>query len=576
MLAAKSAPRLRKPVNDGQLKLRLSPGKHPRESVMNPSLSSWRAHAQAAFRVASRTGILRHAKPGVLMEAARQRFAGPVGLPSVMRLHAISQPHRDALVDSNGQRSFAQVDRRADRLANGLSDRLGIGQDDAVVILLPNCAEVLEAQIALGRLGAAAVSLSPRSTADELVYLVTHSGARAVIVDASLSATLDAARPRLDVPEDHFIVVGAERPGYAPYERLLAEAASSRRDGGDPAVVIYTSGTTGKPKGAVRKFPKELVWSALHAVDALPIRADDRHLTVCPLYHSTAFGFLSFTLTLGGTGVISPRFDPTQFLADIERHRITTTAVVPTMLHRVLELPASVRRRYDTRSLSAIFSGGAPLSGTLAARVIEEFGHVLHNFYGATETGLNTLATPSDLLTAPGTIGRPLVGTEIRLLDEAGQEVPDGEVGELWVRSAMRIAGYHDDEAATRASMRGAFFSVGDLGFKDHHGLYHLGGRKRDMVISGGVNVYPAEVEEVLARHPDVAEVAVVGVVDEEWGERVRACVVPRAGFEAAAFLAWSKHHLAGPKAPREVRELASLPKNPTGKVLKRQLRALP
>jgi fatty-acyl-CoA synthase len=294
------------------------------------------------------------------------------------------------------------------------------------------------------------------------------------------------------------------------------------------------------------------------------------------MYHSTAFGFIAFTMTLGGTVVIEPGFDPERFLAVVERERVTTTAVVPTMLHRLLALPEATRRRYDTRCLRAFFCGGAPLSGELARRTMEELGHVLYNFYGATETGLNTIATPEELLSAPGTIGHAIGGNAIRLLDEVGREVPEGETGELWVKNAMLVAGYHDDEAATRRSMREGFFSVGDLAHRDPRGLYHLDGRKRDMIISGGVNVYPAEVEEVLHRHPNVSECAVVGVPDDEWGERVRVFVVPReAPLDEAELLAWARKNLAGPKVPRDVRVIDELPKNPTGKVLKRELRSL-
>ncbi|MBZ0116246.1 MAG: AMP-binding protein, partial [Sandaracinaceae bacterium] len=244
------------------------------------------------------------------------------------------------------------------------------------------------------------------------------------------------------------------------------------------------------------------------------------------------------------------------------------------MLHRVLALPERVRRRYDTRSLRAVFSGGAPLSGELARRTIEELGYVLYNFYGATETGLNTIATPEELLASPGTIGHAIPGNEIRLLDDDGRPVEDGRTGELFVKNAMLVEGYHRDESSTRASMRDGFFSVGDLAHKDARGLFHIDGRKRDMIITGGVNVYPAEIEEVLHRHPAVSECAVVGVPDSEWGERVRAVIVAREPVEADELVRYAREHLAGPKVPREVVFTGELPKNPTGKVLKRELRS--
>jgi fatty-acyl-CoA synthase len=269
-------------------------------------------------------------------------------------------------------------------------------------------------------------------------------------------------------------------------------------------------------------------------------------------------------------------FRPQAFLDYVERFGVTTTAVVPTMLHRVLALGPEALAARDTRTLRLIFSGGAPLSGPLALQTMDQFGDIVFNFYGATETGLVTLAKPDDLRAAPGTIGKLLPGNEVRLIGDDGREVPTGEVGELYARNKLLVAGYHNDPDSTRACMRDGFFSVGDLARRDRDGRYFIEGRKRDMIISGGVNVYPAEVEAVLEAHAEIAEAAVVGVEDAEWGERVRAFVVRVAGtsLDEGAVKAWCRERLAGPKLPREVVFLDALPRNPTGKVLKRELRA--
>jgi fatty-acyl-CoA synthase len=306
------------------------------------------------------------------------------------------------------------------------------------------------------------------------------------------------------------------------------------------------------------------------------VHVGDRHLAVCPLYHSTAFAFASITYLLGGTVYVERKFDPESTLRLIARERITTTAMVPTMLSRLLALPAEVKAAHDVRSLHAVFSGGAPLSGVLAREFIAEHGHVLWNFYGATETGMNTIATPDELLVSPGTIGHAVRGNEIRLLDDEGRQVERGATGELFVKNALLVS-YHGDDDATRASMRDGFFSVGDLARQDEHGLFHIEGRKRDMIISGGVNVYPAEVEEILAQHPSVAEAAVVGLEDRDLGERVRAYVALRPGTTAdpLEIQRFCRERLSGPKVPKDVRVLAELPKNPTGKILKRELREL-
>jgi fatty-acyl-CoA synthase len=254
---------------------------------------------------------------------------------------------------------------------------------------------------------------------------------------------------------------------------------------------------------------------------------------------------------------------------------VTTTAVVPTMLHRIMELPEATRRRYDTRSLRVVFSGGAPLPGPLAIDFMDAFGDILFNFYGATETGLVTLAKPDDLRAAPGTIGKAVPGNDIRLLDDDRRDVGAGEVGELYVKNKLLVAGYHRDDAATKESLVDGYFSVGDLARRDRDGRYFIEGRKRDMVISGGVNVYPAEVEGVLEQHPDIGEVAVVGVPDREWGERVRAFLVPRSGrtVDPGVIKVWARERLAGAKVPRDFVVVDALPRNPTGKVLKRELR---
>lgn len=536
--------------------------------------------ARVAARVGVRSGLAFDLHPRGVLALARARVTGSLGLAALFRVHAANTPESIAIVCGEQRLTYRELDARIDRLAARLRHEHGVRRGDAAILLMHNRAEFVEVQAAMTRLGGAAVSASYRSTPDELEYLASHSGARALFVEAELAGPIVAARTRLTgIPDGNLFSVGGSHPGTMSYETLVAPGrlgAIEDASGEEAAVVVYTSGTTGKPKGAVRRFPKDAHLAFLQSIDELDIRHDDRHLAVCPLYHTTAFGFASFTFVLGGTVVIEPKFTPEGALARIEEHAITTTAMVPTMLHRILELPERDRRRFDTRSLRAVFCGGAPLSGALARDFMQEMGHVLYNFYGATETGLNTLATPEELLRAPGTIGHVVPGNEIRILDERGRDVPRGATGELFVRNTM-LVDYHRDEDATRASKREGFFSVGDLAHVDEHGLVHLDGRKRDMIISGGVNVYPAEVEEVLAKHHAVREAAVIGVPDREWGERVRAFVALREGarVDPAELIAWCRARLSGPKVPRDVRVLRELPKNPTGKVLKRELREI-
>jgi fatty-acyl-CoA synthase len=443
--------------------------------------------------------------------------------------------------------------------------------------MLENCPEMIALQAAISRMGAAGVTISYRSTAAELTYLVNHSGADAMFFRAAAQSVVREALPSFDrLCADRLFCVGDEVDGFASYEDLLRERGSgAQEEGDDAAVIIYTSGTTGKPKGAVRKFPRDAMEGTLQIIASSPLRTDDVHLAVLPFYHSTAYAFTSFSHVVGATVVILDHFDPEGFLLAVQEHKVTQTALVPTLLHRVMQLGAERIWRYDTGTLRAILLAGAPLGAELARSAMDVFGDVLYNYYGATETGLNTVAGPHDLRASPGTIGRLIPGTDLRLLDDEGREVRDGEVGELFVRGPLMVEGYHDDEASTRASRRDGYFSVGDLGWVDGRGCYHLAGRKRDMIISGGVNVYPAEVERVVDAHPGVSESAVIGLPDDEWGERVCAVVVPTNVTDEGLRSSLEEHcrrYLAGPKRPRRIEITDELPRNPTGKVLKREL----
>ena len=527
-------------------------------------------------KVAQTTGLMWGLTvPGARSLAAALR-TGARNPSQVYRVHAVNTPNKAAIKWRDETISFAEFDRRIDAVAQSLSRR-GFGRGTSVLLMMRNRPEFMEAATGVARMGGAAVAVSWRSTASELAYLAAHCGARAIVVEADLWPAVEEAKKQLPGVEAVFTVGGAV-PGARRFEELLdARGGFEEPEGAaeEASVVIYTSGTTGKPKGAVRKFPKEALPAVMQIIAETPMRMDDIHLAVCPLYHATAFAFLTFSHLLGATAVILDDFKPELFLQAIEKYGVTQTALVPTMLHRVLALGGETLDRYDTRSLRAIFSLGAPLPGPLAIEAMDRFGDIVFNLYGATETGLVTIAKPADLRAAPGTIGQKIPGNEIRLLDDAGEEVRPGGGGELYVTNKMLVAGYHQDVEATRSSMREGFFSVGDLARVDRDGRYFIEGRKRDMVISGGVNVYPAEVEGVLEQHPALSEVAVIGVEDPEWGERVRAFVVRRPGHsvEEGELKTWTRERLAGPKVPRDFVFLDVLPRNPTGKVLKRELR---
>lgn len=342
-------------------------------------------------------------------------------------------------------------------------------------------------------------------------------------------------------------------------------------------MIVYTSGTTGKPKGANRSWKKTGFESVADMIYQVGMRADDRHLVVCPLYHSAAPAFVAIMMSLGATIVLMNHFEPEKALEIIARERITCTLMVPTMLVRITHLPAEVLAAHDTSSLRWVMSGAAPLSTDTARRFMEQFGPKLWNFYGSTETGLVTLAGPDDHVSRPGTIGRGLRGNEIRLLDDGAHEIKPGQIGELFARNSTMISGYHRNEEATRDAQRAGFFSVGDMARVDADGFYYLESRKHDMVISGGVNIYPREIEDHLHTHPAILDAAVIGLPDPEWGETLAAFIVLRTGhtLSAAEVVEYCRAHLADYKRPRKVTFLHELPRNPTGKVLKRELREL-
>lgn len=537
------------------------------------------AWASVITRVLHQSGLAGGFDPKGTLVAASLLARGQAGLSTVFRMRAAADGDRPAFVYRNQISRWSDVDARADRIANGLRLR-GLKPRDAAALVLYNCPEFFELEAAFARLGLSGVSVSWRSTPAELAYLINHSGSKAIFFESELAPTLRALRDRCPTLDPALLFsLHGHSDGFTDFSDLAATPTHHRLDADDGAVVIYTSGTTGKPKGAVRRLGAAQLLGFAAFLERVPFKRNDRHLCVCPLYHSTALGFAGLALMVGGTIVIERDFDPLRFLQTIERERIDTVALVPTMLHRLLALPDSTLRGHRLTTLRVLVCVGAQLPATLCERALSLLGPVLYNVYGATETGLVTVATPDDLLAVPGTIGRPLHGVSVRLIDTSGELAPPGSVGELYVKSPMLVEGYHQDSAATNASMRDGYFSVGDLARVDSEGRYSIVGRHRDMVISGGVNIYPSEIEAVIERHPLVSQCAVIGLADPEWGERLRAFVVLRSQPSpdtAAAMKSWVRAELSGPKVPREWVFLDALPVNPTGKVLKRELSTWP
>ncbi len=516
----------------------------------------------------------------LLADAALQRRRG--GL-AVVHAHAVADPLRPAVVSGALRLSYGELEARVNRLTHALG-KLGVDPGDRVGLFLENGHEYLELHLALSAIGAVGVQIGYRLKAEEVAYMLGNAKCKALFFHHALAEVVEALIGR---GEQHGAKLThrsaiATKPvsGFAHYEAFLATGrpdtprrVESEAWGG---LMIYTSGTTGRGKAAARDFRKMGLSSVLGMLAQLPLRRDERHLVVCPMYHSLALMFAAPVIAVGGCLVIMEHFDAARVLATMDRERITSTAMVPTMLSRLLALPPETLSEHDTSALRFIMSGAAPLPTELAQRVEDHFGPILYNLYGATETGLVTLALPGEHTARPGTVGRAIPGNAIRLLDEHGQEVPDGAVGELYVRNSMLMVGYHGDERATSEAMRDGYLSVGDLAMRDADGYYFITDRKTDMVISGGVNIYPFEIEQRLLQHPAVREAAVVGVPDKEWGESLVAWIVPRSGERPSAesLIEFVREELADYKRPRHVFFVEELPRNPTGKVLKRELRA--
>ena len=488
---------------------------------------------------------------------------------------AARQPHRPALIEDERSLTWEQFFRMRNRLAHALA-ALGIGAGQHAIVYAHNALENLVVGAALRALGAIGVPMNHRLTAEEVAYILDDADATAVFVgDAFLPM---AERVRGAARVKHWITLGAER---RPWAEALDDLLARGHEAPPPAPpamggsMVYTAGTTGKPKGALRRVtdPKAIL-PRLAALDCLdPAQV---HLVAGPLYHSAPGGFALYAQMVGGTVVVMRKFDPEEALRLVERHRCTTTFMAPTLLKRIVDLPAEVRARYDVSSMRSLVIAAAPCPMRVKEQALAMFGPVLYEFYGSTELGVNTVLRPEDVLRKPGSCGRAAPGVELAILDDDGRRTAPGTPGELFVRRYDGVFDeYYRNPAATAQTSRGEWMSVGDVAWMDAEGFVYICDRKRDMIISGGVNIYPAEIEDALHRHPAVEDAAVFGVPDPDWGERVHAAVQlrPGRGVTPGELLEFCRAHLADYKTPREVSFHEAFPRDTAGKLVKRLLR---
>ncbi|MDT7583318.1 MAG: fatty-acyl-CoA synthase [Pseudonocardiales bacterium] len=491
-------------------------------------------------------------------------------LGGAVSIAATKHGDRVALIDERGPLSYKQLDKRSNALANAWRER-GLEPGQGVAILARNHRGFLDAVFAAAKCGARIILLNTDFAGPQIREVAGREGTDLLVYDDEYAGMLDGVDPPLGRWR-----AWTDGPAQDTLEALIegGDTGTPRRPGRAAKVVILTSGTTGTPKGAPRQEPKSL--GAIGGLlDKVPFRA--REVTECcaPLFHALGFVHALLAVAMGSTLVLRRKFDPAATLASLERSRATAVIVVPVMLQRLLDLPDDGPAKHDLSALRIIFVAGAQLGIKLCERATEGFGPVLYNLYGSTEVAFATIATPKDLAAEPGCVGGVVRGAVVKIFDEHGEELPSGSTGRIFVGNSAQFEGYTG--GGSKEQVKG-LMSSGDVGHFDAAGRLFIDGRDDEMIVSGGENVFPREIEELLARHEAIKEASTIGVPDEKFGQRLRAFVVLRdgaalSGDEVRHYVA---ENLARFKSPREVVFLDVLPRNPTGKVLKRELAELP
>ena len=493
-------------------------------------------------------------------------------------------PGNTAIIYGERQVTFAQMGEAANRLASALVQRLGVQKSNRVGILLPNCPEFTMTDWALIRAGLVRVPVNPRLAPSEIEYILKDSGADVVVCDGEYASVIDAVRPNL--PEArHFVAIGSASTGLLRWEELLAqgqpESIQVDTNMDDPYMILYTSGTTGRPKGATTTVRSRWFTIFTSAENENFVEPSDVMLHVASLGHGSGTKVLNHYVK-GATNIYLPKFTAEAFCRTVQRHQVTSTWLVPTVIGMLLDFPD--RRNYDLSSLRTIVYGGAPMPVERLKEALQVFGPIFVQVFGLSETPHPIISmskvdhvagTPEQLDRRLGSTGRPSIGVDVRLVAEDGREVAPGEVGEIAARGDNVMIGYWGKPEATAEVLKDGWFFTGDLAVADEEGYISIVDRKKDMIISGGYNVYPREVEEALFKHPGVRECAVIGVPDAKWGEAVKAVVSLKPGHSATAedLMEHCRQWLAGYKKPQSVDLMDDLPKSPNGKILKRDLR---
>ncbi|HEY8122481.1 MAG TPA: AMP-binding protein [Myxococcota bacterium] len=499
----------------------------------------------------------------------------------LLALHAQAQPEKLAVIDDRADGtltrwSYLELNRRANRLANQLS-AAGVQPRDRVVWCGQNSPGVVAIIHAARKLGATAVPLNYRLTADEAAYIVDNCDAVLVWTDAEFAGLFAEIAPRCAKLRSVAVFGGPPRAGQLAGDAMLdsGDESEPKLAGVEATSMIYTSGTTGNPKGAVRGAGDPA--QSLALLRHLGYRPDDVYLPTGPLYHSGPGGFMGVAFSLGQTIVLQRKFDAEDWLRLVEKYRVTSTFSAPTPIRLIVNLPEAVRAKYDRGSMRVMVANAAPWSFALKQAYLRDFPpSSLWEVYGSTELGVDCVLKPEDQLRKPGSCGQAAPGVELVLFDDDGARVDEpNKPGELFVRSKNVLSTYHKAHDKFLADTRGDYHTVGDVAYFDEEGFFYICDRKKDMIISGGMNVYPAEIESALDHHADVMDCAVFGIPSEEWGELVHAVVVarPGSGLTAEDVTEFARKQLAGYKVPRSISFVPELPRTGSGKILKRVLR---
>jgi acyl-CoA synthetase (AMP-forming)/AMP-acid ligase II len=522
------------------------------------------------LKTLTEAGIIRPTRPDRLVNLAITLAKwGPTPAAGYAAA-AVRYPDEPALIDEIGTLTFREVHERTNALAHALADD-GVKEEDNVAVMCRNHRGFIEALVACSKLGANALLLNTSFSGPQLEGVAEREKPKAIIYDAEFAEVLAEAGHRR---KRYVAWADPEVETKDPTLESLIERGDTMNavPPSEPGkVIILTSGTTGTPKGANRSQPKSLDPAAA-LLSRIPLRAREKTMIAAPMFH--AWGFAHFTLGMGlsSTLVIRRKFDPEATLELTARHECTALIVVPVMIQRILELDKEILERYDLSKLRCVPVSGSALPGPLSDKWMDTFGENLYNLYGSTEVAWATIATPEDLRKAPGTAGKPPRGTVVKLYDEEGRPVTkDGATGRIFVGNEMQFEGY---TGGGNKDVIDGLMSSGDVGHFDREGRLFIDGRDDDMIVSGGENVFPAEVEELLSGHESVADVAVFGVEDEKFGQRLKAVVVKRKGakLDEKTVKDYVKKNLAGYKVPRDVEFIDELPRTSTGKVLKREL----